>query len=208
MSTNYIVNSLLVSLMLMLTSCSYNEYTVHKYHHLNNGSNNFDYKKYKFVDVSTNKNIVYSRILQDEIKKNLLQHGYIEYKNPDILVRLNYGIDSKDKQVEYVPIYRQDGLKSKTTTLDPYTNSVYTRYNTNKTIAGYNKREYNIYKKGLTIEIIDDHTKDIIYVAKVENSENDSSLDVNLVDMVKCIFKDFPGKSGKVTKCMSSVYKY
>ena len=147
------------------------------------------------------------------VKAELNRHGYVETSpsDADIIVFLNYGIDSGREVVSSYPIYGRTGTSSSYTT-GTITNygsfATYngTTYNTpTYGVVGTGARSDTVFTRFLALDFLD--RADLAagkvtkkYEAKVVSEGSSGQLAAVVPAMIEALFKDFPGRSGSTRR--------
>ncbi|XPS86200.1 uncharacterized protein Dvar_42180 [Desulfosarcina variabilis str. Montpellier] len=131
-------------------------------------------------------------VYKEEVRSALLSHNYVEVDDPalaEMLVVFDYGIDNGEAFLLSIPEFGQDGVLSSTAdhitstptgAVDPNENSRLFRLTIFNHEAAKNKKPY------------------VAYRASVKIRGGPSRLSVIMPEVIKALFKDFPGESGSV----------
>ena len=171
-------------------------------------------KKTKYIVLATEeqKNSLEHRSYEKLVKQQLDLQGFKEVPldEADVVVMFSYGDDGGRQIVSSYPIFGQTGVSSSNTygTVQSYGNSATYSGTTNYTpsygIVGSGVSSRTEYKRFLYLSMIDhsasksgDEIKRI-YEGKVVSNALNSNLPEAVPVMIKALFKEFPGESGKV----------
>jgi len=167
-------------------------------------------KTYLFVPMKGQKSSLEYKTYIELVRQQLNKFQYRETAQneaPDVIIVLNYGIDSgKEKSMSF-PVYGQTGVSSSTThgTLNTYGNhgtySGTTTYIPTYGVVGSSTMSATEYTRGLWLYIVDAKsvgTKDlnVLYEASVKSSGSSDQLPCVMPAMIEALFKEFPGKNG------------
>jgi hypothetical protein len=153
------------------------------------------------------------------VKEELITKGYIEkpVEDADVIVFMNYGIDNGHEEISSYPIWGQTGTSSTYTTGNVTAYGNMATYNATTTstptygVTGTGVSSHMKYKRFLTVELVDNKTflltKKIqkIYEGKVTSEGSSSTIAPVMPAMIKSLFEDFPGKSGKARTSIKSM---
>jgi hypothetical protein len=149
----------------------------------------------------------------DRVKAQLVQKGFRDapLEDADLVVFLNYGIDSGKQVISSYPIYGQTGVRSSYTTgtVTTYGNMGYvsgTSYNTpTYGVVGSGTASSTRYGRYLRLEMMDkkslaDGKLKKVYEAEVKSEGSSGQIAAVMPAMIKSLFEDFPGKSGSTRR--------
>ncbi len=168
-------------------------------------------KKYAFQALKDQASSLEYRSYAQRVREELNKRGMIEVpvQDSEVVVALLYFVD-QGKEVTYsVPVYGQTGVSSSNTfgTVQTFggmgTYSGTTTYTPTYGVVGSSTASATMYTRVLVLHMID--TKALankefkkMYEAKVVSRGKSGSLPAVLPSMIKALFEDFPGRSGKV----------
>ena len=171
-------------------------------------------KKTKYIILATEEqqNSLEHRSYEKLVKQQLSLKGFKEVSldEADVVVMFSYGDDGGRQIVSSYPIFGQTGVSSSNTygTVQSYGNSATysgtTTYTPSYGIVGSGVASRTEYKRFLYLSMIDHSASKSgdgikrIYEGKVVSNALNSNLPEAVPVMIKALFKEFPGESGKV----------
>lgn len=167
-------------------------------------------KTYAFVPLEDQIDDLEYKTYASLIAEQLKQYGYNEVSldAADLFIVFDYSIGSGETSLVSVPTYGQTGYSSSTTygILNTYGNygtySGTTYYTPTYGVTGSRTVSKTEYPRKLVLHIIEKppvDSKEIntIYQAEVDSAGSSSQLSKVMPSMIKALFKEFPGESGK-----------
>lgn len=169
--------------------------------------------KYATLPLKSQEGSLEHKSYEQLIKTELNKRGYVEtpVAEADVIVFLDYGIDTGREVVSSYPIIGQTGTSSSYTsgTIQSYGGyATYsgTTYNTPAYgVVGSGTRSDTVYTRFLRLDFVD--RAELAagkvkkrYEAKVVSAGSSSQLAAVMPAMIKALFEDFPGKSGSVRR--------
>lgn len=192
-----------------LASCTLVRSNVTSFHDLSTPPELTKYAFFLLEGQDTLEHRSYLNLVSNELARYGYEEVSIEYS--EIIVVLAYGIDDGKTVSRNIPIWGQTGVQSSTTTgqINTYGNygtfSGTTTYTPTYGVTGYTTAQSTKYKREVyvnfydTSSVLEGNPTSILETRAIsEGSSNEIS--AVMPSIIKAIFKDFPGESGKTRR--------
>lgn len=200
----------LVLMTLLLSGCTMVQSDISVFHDLPSTAQVI---KYAILPLKSQEGSLEHKSYEQLVKAELNKHGYIETPvgDAEMVVFLDYGIDTGHEALSSYPIIGQTGTASSYTTgtvqsYGGYATYSGTTYNTpTYGVVGTGTRSGTVYTRFLHLDFVD--RSELAagrvkkrYEAKVVSAGSSSQIAAVMPAMIKALFKDFPGKSGSTRR--------
>lgn len=201
-----ILGAALAALALVLTGCASSRFTtdVTPFHELD--PNKLSLSTYAFSPSPGQQDSLEFRTYAKLVGDQLQAYGMSEVaqEKAAYLISMDYGIDNGKVVTYSYPIYGQTGVSGASTSGYRVGNSYSstTTFTPTFGVVGAGTDSTTVYTRFLEVRIFDrsdspDRRPKVIYEAKANSKGSSSQLSTVMPYMIRSIFADFPGQSGK-----------